>query len=168
MKNGLLRIAILMGLPVLLALGNAAVRPASLSSSSEKTPEERGGREMEQTAEQKEAAVQNEMDRIIQHYNDGTALFVDARPLDQYEEAHVPGAFHLPFSAFFQGQPEAVNYLPPEMLLIIYCEGGDCDSSKKVKEMLADYGYDNVEVLDAGFPAWIDAGLPTESGSPTI
>jgi len=65
------------------------------------------------------AAMQAEVPRIVldeakQHYDGGTAIFVDARSADDYENAHIDGAIHL--------LPGTVdNELPKDQLIITYC-----------------------------------------------
>lgn len=99
-------------------------------------------------------------------FDESTALFIDARPLENYREGHVPGAFHLDFQAFSKGTPETLGLLPRDFPLIVYCDGGDCDASHKVKTMLEANGYNQVTVLEAGFPGWKSANLPVETGDP--
>lgn len=96
----------------------------------------------------------------------GTAFALDARPLDQYTAGHIPGAYHLPFEAFTAGRPAILDILPDNLTLVIYCSGGDCDASHKVQTMLRSYGYANLIVFEPGWPAWQQAGLPSQQGPP--
>ncbi len=97
-------------------------------------------------------------------FNNGRAIFVDARPREEYEAGHVAGAFWLPFEAFAAGRPRVLDLLSAEVPLVIYCEGGDCHVSTQVAEMLADYGFRDLRVLTDGWPAWKTAQLPEETG----
>lgn len=95
----------------------------------------------------------------------GGALAIDARTAEKFSESHVPGAIHLPFEAFTKGRPDAVDFLPDDgTLIIIYCDGGDCDASHKVQTMLGQFGIKNTVVFEEGFPGWQKAGLPVETG----
>lgn len=112
------------------------------------------------------APTEGTLEWVVAAYEQGTAFIVDARPLHEYVESHIPGAYHLPFEAFLKGQPAVLDLLPQEFPIIIYCGGGDCDASHKVQEMLTNYGYVELHVFEPGYPAWIEAGLPTEQGEP--
>ncbi len=95
------------------------------------------------------------------------AAFIDARDLEQYETSHISGAFLLPFSEFLSGDvPEVVDFLPRDLPIIVYCEGGDCHASHQVAEMLVDYGFNDLRVLADGWPAWEEGGYPLEEGPP--
>ncbi len=48
--------------------------------------------------------------------DEGKALFVDVRLEREYQEAHIPGALHIPVS----GPPEAYLRLPRERTIILY------------------------------------------------
>lgn len=97
----------------------------------------------------------------------GTAI-VDARPLEEYIEGHVPGALHLPFEKFLEGRPQLLDVLDSTSQVIVYCGGGDCDASHKVEQQLANYGFKDIIVFEPGFPAWQSAGMAVEKGEPAL
>lgn len=105
--------------------------------------------------------------RAAELYNGG-AFFLDARLLSSYTTAHVDGAFHLDPASFRSGRPDVLDILPTDLPLVIYCDGGDCESSHMVERMLHSHGFTNTMVFEPGFPAWEGAGLPTASGPPEI
>lgn len=94
---------------------------------------------------------------------DGTHWVLDARSTREYLAGHVPGSIHLEFGMFTRGAPEKVELLRG-MPMVIYCGGGDCDASHKVKTMLEAYGLDQIYVFVPGFPVWEQAGYPVEQG----
>ena len=68
------------------------------------------------------------LDDAKQHFDNGTAIFIDSRYAEDYEQAHIAGAISLPDSAmlFIQGNlQEALdnleNELPKDQLIITYC-----------------------------------------------
>ena len=68
------------------------------------------------------------LDDAKQHFDNGTAIFIDSRQEEDYEQAHIAGAISLPDSAtlFIQGNlHEALdnleNELPKDQLIITYC-----------------------------------------------
>ncbi len=97
----------------------------------------------------------------------GDAAFVDARPKDEFDAAHVPLAFHMPLDAFFGGKvPADLEMIPRASAVVVYCGGGDCDASIRVSERLRDLGYGEIYIFEAGFPVWAAAGKPVEGSTP--
>lgn len=94
----------------------------------------------------------------------GAALILDARAVELYERGHVPGARALP-TAELGGTPAAVlPDVPKGRTLLVYCEGGDCQSSLALAKRLHDGGFADIRVFSGGWEAWTAAGLPVETG----
>ncbi|MCK4872773.1 MAG: rhodanese-like domain-containing protein [Phycisphaerales bacterium] len=98
------------------------------------------------------------------------ADFIDARMDKDFNTSRIPGAFHIPPDAFFAGripevlQPSQTGYwIQPNQPVVIYCEGGDCDSSKSVGIQLQNLGFQWVYILDPGFPGWVEADLELDT-----
>jgi rhodanese-related sulfurtransferase len=100
-------------------------------------------------------------------YESNGVFFIDARPVSQFTEGHVPGAFHIDVEAFRQGRPDVLEFLPVDAEIIIYCGGGECDASHMVERMMRSHGYEKLRIFEEGFPAWLKAELPVETGEPT-
>jgi len=96
----------------------------------------------------------------------GQAVFIDARPLDEYVKGHITGAMHLEKDAL-NGPPPAkvLDYLPG-MEVVVYCHGELCTDSENVIKRLAALKKDigPFRIIQAGYPGWIKAGLPTATG----
>ena len=103
--------------------------------------------------------------QAFEYYEEGLAQFADARNFADYEESRIPGAFHLPFSAFGSGKPKALGELIPEVPTVVYCEGGDCESSLLVAQQLLILGFSELKLIESGFPGWIEAGYPIREGA---
>jgi rhodanese-related sulfurtransferase len=92
-----------------------------------------------------------------------TAVMLDVREPDEWEEGHVAGAGLLPLSALERGaRPEEVaRVLPKDKIIYCYClAGGRCLEAAAI---LAPLGYD-VRPLAAGYPELIKAGFPVARG----
>ncbi|MBF0230992.1 MAG: rhodanese-like domain-containing protein [Desulfamplus sp.] len=99
------------------------------------------------------------------------ALFLDARPKDEYDEGHIAGALSLP-------QQEAESYfmevaieleasqvdINGSKVIITYCDGDTCELSHELALFLKEMGFNNVKVLVNGWSVWLEAGLPKEIG----
>ncbi len=94
----------------------------------------------------------------------GAFVFMDARAESFFREGHVPGARSVPYRAGETRLPAAVLELPRSRGLIVYCEGGDCQSSLALAKLLAAAGFGDIRVVTGGWAEWTKAGLPQESG----
>jgi rhodanese-related sulfurtransferase len=95
-------------------------------------------------------------------YDMGEAVFVDARPMDDYRDGHIKNAEPLPAYQFEELIDEFKNKIPPYVIVITYCSGRECDDSHVLAQRLLDEGYDDVKVFIDGYPAWEEAGYPVE------
>jgi len=90
------------------------------------------------------------------------AAIIDARRTSVYAEGHVPGALSVPASEDRKALPANVLNSPRAGILVVYCEGGDCQSSLLLAKRLHDEGFKDIRVMTGGWEAWKTAGLPEE------
>jgi rhodanese-related sulfurtransferase len=98
------------------------------------------------------------------------AVFVDSRSRDLFAAGHVPGARNIPLDELTAPKrgPEGPGLLaaelsgPPERILVIYCEGGDCHTSIALARLVHDAGFKDVRIFSGGWAEWSEAGLPVE------
>ena len=95
----------------------------------------------------------------------GRVIFVDARTKKSFQTRHIKGAVNLPVYEFDTQWKNFANAVPPEMELVIYCGGGDCEQAHELAWRLAHAGYGNIHVLTKGLYAWMTRGLPTATGA---
>jgi len=95
------------------------------------------------------------------------AVFIDARPNNDYEKGHIKGAHSLPWHDIDQQSIEVTKDLPPDIPIITYCDGETCGLSHDLTMFLLDMGFNNVRVLINGWALWQKADLPVESGNST-
>ena len=94
-------------------------------------------------------------------FDEGKALFVDARPAREFAQGHVKGAVSLPEDEMEKGLPAFTAKTPLDRPLVVYCSGTDCNASVILGGRLADVGYLEVHVFFGGWPEWVKAGHPT-------
>lgn len=104
----------------------------------------------------------NDLTAAKRLFDAGRALFVDARPADDYTEAHVQGAVSLPVGAFDDAIGDFLERVAPETPLVVYCSGRTCEDSHRLAQMLTDFGYGDVKVMVDGLPGWQAKGYPVE------
>lgn len=95
------------------------------------------------------------------------ALFLDARRTSVYAEGHIPGA--RPMSVWEADVDEKVKAmseegLDPEMPVVIYCSGGECEDSHMLAQKLWGMFFNNLLVYYEGYPGWAGAGKPVRKG----
>jgi thiosulfate/3-mercaptopyruvate sulfurtransferase len=116
---------------------------------------------------------------LNEHLHDKDLIILDVREKVDYEDGHIPGAFHLCFCnvrhsssdrpPFLMFTPEELmvvfqDHLPltPDKRVVIYDDG----SAKRGMVFLALelIGHQKVSFLDGSFATWEAADLPTEDG----
>ena len=89
-------------------------------------------------------------------------VFLDARSRDAFQSGHIPGSKNSPVSP---EAPVILPWLPPDATVICYCDTDrSCSKSMRLAEAAAAAGFTPVFVLEGGFAAWLDEGLPAQSG----
>jgi len=101
------------------------------------------------------------LDRAKALWHDGTTLFLDARDPEDYAAGHIGNALNLPAQSFAQHLGEIAPMLTPASVLVLYCDGNECELSHRLRESLRPLGYTNTYLLFNGWSAWRQAGLPT-------
>lgn len=94
---------------------------------------------------------------------DRGALFLDARPIDFYRMAHIPGALPLPEDGFDAAFSKIEAKLRTRFDIVVYCSGFGCEASHIVAGKLRERGI-QAAILHEGWPAWTDAGYPVREG----
>ncbi len=92
------------------------------------------------------------------------AVLIDARSPDMYTSGHIPGALNLPVSDFDAAYPELKSQLKTASLIVVYCDGGDCELSHDLATMLKDLGHGPIQLFAGGFDAWMEAGHDMRAG----
>ncbi len=98
-------------------------------------------------------------------WQEGRALFIDARKPEEFAELHIQGAINLPPDQWQKVATEGLPGVPLDRLLVVYCSQEACDSALKLAEKLKAKGYEQVVAYLGGFAAWDEAGLPVGTGS---
>ena len=89
---------------------------------------------------------------VMKYFGNPDVYFVDARKPEQYAAGHIKGSINLPSTALFENIERVVSYVPQPNLVIVYCDGGNCEASHTVADALRNqFGYTNVKVYVKGW-----------------
>jgi rhodanese-related sulfurtransferase len=83
-------------------------------------------------------------------------IWVDARPDNEFERDHIPGAILLNEDRWNELLPQFLGQWSPERKIIVYCSAQSCNASREVAKRLRDEAQlKNVFVLDGGWEEWL-------------
>jgi len=134
-----------------------------------------GSMEGSTTGEMNDLGGMITIDQAVKIYNlpyeDPSApqvIFLDARTREKYDQSHILSAYHLTPESFFDGTlPDDIDFWPKDSIIVVYCDGGECEASHLVEARLKQQkAFERVYLIEAGFPGWQSAGLPTEKTDP--
>lgn len=93
-----------------------------------------------------------QMQRIA---SDESFIIIDARSPELYQESRIGNAINIfPFADNQETIIEKIFELPYGKKIVVYCDGGNCDASHKVAEMLHQFDFKNVYLYTGGWEEW--------------
>jgi rhodanese-related sulfurtransferase len=93
-------------------------------------------------------------------FQQGQALFIDARPPDEYAELHISRALNITPDMLEAGGAGNMAAIAKNRQIVVYCGQVSCDLALKVAEKLQALGFSRVLAFVGGFRAWDEAGYP--------
>lgn len=85
---------------------------------------------------------------------------LDARDLAAYNRSHIPGARHVTLPEIDPGEP--TKAFAGKGTLIVYGENPNPGPALAIaKRLFRTMNMQQIEYMEAGFSAWVEAGLPT-------
>ena len=85
-------------------------------------------------------------------------VFVDARKRDAFQQGHIEGAQHIPYSFVESLSKETLDTLRDYKSVIVYCNREDSEASKLMAGELDQAALKGVAYLEEGFAGWVKAG----------
>ncbi|MGI9115623.1 MAG: hypothetical protein DLM52_04340 [Chthoniobacterales bacterium] len=86
-------------------------------------------------------------------------MWLDARPIDDFNSAHIPRALPLNTADWDSLLGPVLNSWSPARRIVVYCSRQSCDASREVARRLRDEaGLKNIYVLTGGWEAWQESG----------
>ena len=104
-----------------------------------------------------------ELEQVLKWANGKGVVWIDARSRQDYEKAHVDGAFLLNEMEDFYKLLEPIwskIQNKADLPFIVYCSSESCLASRKASEKLREtVGIAEVYILEGGLKSLIDSGL---------
>ena len=100
--------------------------------------------------------------------SDGFIVILDARTDESYREGHIPGALQVDHYQKDKYLPDIMPMLEEAGVIVVYCNGGDCEDSILLATSLIQQhalNYDNVFVYEGGIKEWQDRGQEVAVGN---
>ncbi|HEX8897414.1 MAG TPA: rhodanese-like domain-containing protein, partial [Chthoniobacterales bacterium] len=85
-------------------------------------------------------------------------IWVDARPADEFERDHVPGAVSLNEDRWREALPQFLaNDWSPEKKIVVYCSAASCNLAEDVARRLREEAKlpNEIRILKGGWEAWL-------------
>ena len=100
------------------------------------------------------------IDQLLSRIHDTKPyLLADARDLDAYDDAHIPGAVSIPADEVSRVADDYDQGLD----IITYCGSYECPASTLAAKEFMKKGFRNVWEYKGGIREWADQGHPVES-----
>ena len=81
---------------------------------------------------------------------------MDARPSDEFDREHVPGALSLNEDRWSELLPQFLPNWSPEKKVVVYCSAESCNAARDVAKRLRDDAQlRDVFVLQDGWEGWV-------------
>jgi rhodanese-related sulfurtransferase len=96
-------------------------------------------------------------------WQEGKALFIDARRAKDYQELHIQGAVNLPPEGWKELTSPEKTGIDPKRRVVLYCSGMSCDDALKLGKRLVALGFTQVLAFSEGFREWDQAGYPVDT-----
>lgn len=92
--------------------------------------------------------------------------FVDARSLEVYAAGHIPGSYRFDHYHPEEGMAEVLPLCQAAEVVVVYCNGGDCEDSRLTAHTLRELGVpaERLRVYEGGLTDWRAQGQPLEIG----
>ena len=86
----------------------------------------------------------------------GDVMWVDARPENEFQEGHIPGAISLNEDHWNELLPQFLAQWSPEKKVVVYCSTKSCNLAGDAARRLRDEAQlKNVFVLEGGWEEWL-------------
>lgn len=86
--------------------------------------------------------------------NGSEHYLIDARGADKFAQGHISGAVNFYGGEVQSRIPDILSNVPRDRVILIYCDGGECELSHHVADVLKQFGYGPVFIFTGGWAEW--------------
>jgi len=98
-------------------------------------------------------------DAYVAQKNGEPIAIVDVRSEDAWNQGHIVGAIHMPYSEIATRAPQELSADVP---VVVYCWSPGCNAGQKGAVEFAKLGY-SVREMIGGYEYWVREGQPVEN-----
>lgn len=93
-------------------------------------------------------------DQMVKIINNESFVIIDARSPESFATERIGNAINI-FPYGDEGEMmNKIMSLPHDKKIVVYCDGGACDASHKIAEIIISFGYDRVFLYSGGWEEW--------------
>lgn len=93
---------------------------------------------------------------------DVTHIIFDARPVEDYDLGHIPGAMSWPYDELEAHASLYMSVLSASQPVLTYCSGVECDDALLLSRYLMEQGITNIALFADGWTGWQKGGRNEE------
>jgi len=93
--------------------------------------------------------------QLLKNLNNPGFLIIDARNAEEFKAGNIPNSINI-----FAFEPDqnvyfsSITKLPADKIIIVYCDGGNCDASHKLATDIMSFGFKKVFLYSGGWDEW--------------
>lgn len=92
-------------------------------------------------------------DAFVRLMSAGPFYLIDARGAEKYAEGHIAGAVNI-YGGEIQSRIPDLMQSPRDRIILIYCDGGECELSHHVADVLKQFNYGPIFIYTGGWAEW--------------
>jgi rhodanese-related sulfurtransferase len=100
-------------------------------------------------------------EKAKEYFESHNSVFIDSRHEFEFKLGHIRGAINVPLREI-NSQSGRLKDIPKDKILIVYCDGADCNSSIELALKLMELKFTNVKIFFGGWQEWKEKNLPVE------
>jgi rhodanese-related sulfurtransferase len=100
------------------------------------------------------------LEDAVAKYQSPDIIFIDSRDPEDFAYGHVRGAINIPFDYMDETWDAYIETMDLSRGYVVYCSGGECETSLYLGRYLYDLGFPNIYVFYGGWSEWEDNNLP--------
>lgn len=93
-------------------------------------------------------------DMFVRLLQGSRSYVIDARGADKFSQGHINGAANFYGGDVQSRIPDILASVPRDRVILIYCDGGECELSHHVADVLKQFGYGPVFIFTGGWAEW--------------